>query len=132
MTIWEKIKDRWLTWRTGKNLQERTWEAWYDVNVVWRAPTIENTFMNFKHIIEVDPEKLLEMWHPFGYCAQESFKQYEYPQKALGENAVWIMRRVSKDQWDGRWHVNEIGGEDRVFVATNSDEDAVMIALKYK
>jgi hypothetical protein len=30
-----------------------------------------------------------------------------------------------------RWNINEIGGEDRVFVATNSDGDAIMIALKW-
>lgn len=131
MTFWEQLKDRWLTWRTGKDLQQRNWEAWVQKTVVLQADTVENVFMNFKHIIEVDADKLLTMWHPFACCTQESFKQYEYPQKPLGKNAVWICWHVRKDPYDGRWHRTSFGGKDRAFVATNSDEDAIMISLKF-
>jgi hypothetical protein len=41
------IVDRWLTWRTGKSKAEREWIQWYETNVVYRASTIPNMFMNF-------------------------------------------------------------------------------------
>lgn len=121
------IIDRYLTWRTGKDKNQRDWEAWYEVNVVYRANTIENMFMNFKHIIEVSPDK----FDPFAWVPCEDAKQYLHPQRELGNNAVWRFERVRKDQWDNRWHIDELGGGDHVFVATNNDRDAIMIALKY-
>ena len=128
--VTEKIKDKYLTWRTGKSKSEREWEAWYNVNVVWRASDISNMFMHFKHIIIVDPNKFFT-FDPFAWVPTQEAKQYFWPARPLGENAVWRFERVRKDQWDHRWHLDEMGGEDKVFVATNSDRDALMIALKY-
>ena len=131
MTFWvDYIKDRYLTWRTGKDKSQREWEAWYDVNVVYRANTIENMFMHFEHIISVDSNKFFQ-FDPFTWVPTEDAKQYFYPARELGTNAVWRFERVRKDQWDNRWHIDEMGGGDEVFVATNNSKDAVMIALKY-
>ncbi len=131
MDLVEKLKDRYLTWRTGKDKQQRTWEKWISETIVLRASTVENMFMNFKHIIEVKPEKMMEMWHPFGWHTTDEFKQFEYPNRELGDNTVWYWVRCRKDQWDGRWHVDEMSGRDHMFIATNNDRDAVLIALKY-
>ena len=131
MTSWvDYIKDRYLTWRTGKDKSQREWEAWYDVNVVYRANTIENMFMHFEHIIRVDSNKFFQ-FDPFTWVPTEDAKQYFYPARELGNNAVWRFERVCKNQWDNRWHLDEMGGGDEVFVATNNSKDAVMIALKY-
>ena len=130
MELLEYIKDKWLTWRTKKSKEQREWEAWYDVNVVYRSSTIENMFMNFKHIIEVNPDKFFQ-FDPFTYVPCEDAKQYFWPARPLGNNAVWRFERVRKDQWDNRWHLDEMGGGDHVFVATNSERDAILIALKY-
>ena len=127
----EWIVDKWLTWRTGKDRAQREWEAWYEVNVVYRASTIENMFMNFKHVIPVDSHKFLDWAEPFAWVPCDDAQQYFWPHRELGNNAVWRFERVRKDQWDHRWHIDEMGGEDRVFIATNSDKDAMMIALKY-
>lgn len=130
MTHWERLKDRWVTWRTGKTRAQRDWEAWYELNVVYRAHTIDNMFYKFKHVIEVDWRKFITddglAWVPV-----EDARQYFWPQRPLGENAVWRIERVLWDQWDRSWHLNDIGGEDKVFVATNSDSDAIMLALYY-
>lgn len=128
--VTEKIKDKYLTWRTGKTKEEREWEEWYNVNVVWRASDISNMFMHFKHIIIVDPNKFFT-FDPFAWVPTQEAKQYFWPARPLGENAVWRFERVMWDQWSKRWSINELGGEDKVFVATNSDRDALMIALKY-
>jgi hypothetical protein len=52
-------------------------------------------------------------------------------QRELGNNTVWRFERVEWNRWDQRWHVNSLGGEDKIFVATNNDRDAMMISLKY-
>ncbi len=127
----EWIKDNWLTWRTGKDKQTRDWEAWYDVNVNWRAGDITNMFENFKHVIEVDWYKFFSHEEMGWWVPCTGAKQYFHPHRELGDNAVWRIERVMWDQWDRRWHVNSLGGEDKVFVATNSGNDAIMIALKY-
>jgi hypothetical protein len=35
------------------------------------------------------------------------------------------------NQWTEEWDINGMGDRDKVFVATNNDADAIMIALKY-
>ena len=129
-SCWNKLKQRYLTWKTGKTEEERAWIAWYEENVVYRASTIENMFMHFKHVIKVSPEKFFQ-FDPFTWVPCEDAKQYFWPQRELGNNAVWRIERVRKDQWDNRWHLDEMGGSDSVFVATNSEKDAIMISLKY-
>ena len=128
MIAW--IKDKYLTWRTGKDKDQRDWEAWYETNVVYRATTIPNMFMHFEHVIEVDSRKFFEYTDPFDWVPCEDACQYFWPARKLGDNAVWRFERVSWDRWDNRWHINDLG-EEKVFVATNNSRDAVMIALKY-
>lgn len=131
MAMIERIKQRYLTWRTGKTQKQRDWEAWYEVTVNYRANDITNMFENFQHVIEVDWNKFITdgglSWVPV-----PDARQYFWPQRPLGENCVWRMERVAWNPWDQRWHLSEIGGEDRVFVATNNEKDAIMIALQYK
>lgn len=127
----EQIKDRWLTWRTGKTKDEREWAAWCDTNIVYRAGTIKNRFKHFKHIITVDPNKFFDLSEPFGWVPCASAKKYLYPTRELGNNAVYCFERVIWDKWSNDWMLNDLGDEDIVFVATNNDRDATMIALKY-
>jgi hypothetical protein len=128
----EYIVDRWLTWRTGKTKEERNWHDWYDANVNYGATRIKDMFRNFKHIIIVDTHKFMDPAEPFAWVPCADARQYFWPARPLGENCVWRFERVMNapsTAWE--WHINELGGEDKVFVATNSDTDAMMIALKY-
>ncbi len=127
----EWIKDRWLTWRTGKNKQQRIWDAWQEENIVRRASTVENMFMHFKHIIPVSTN-IFDLHEPFGWTPCNDFKQYLYPNRELGNNTVFYFARGFRDPWDRKFHINDVRAEeDQVFVATNNDRDAIMIALKY-
>lgn len=130
MKLLDDIKDRWITWRTGKSPTEREWEAWYNTNVNWRAHDITNMFENFKHVIEVDTNRFL--WDAgLDWVPHPDAKQYFWPQRPLGESCVWRLERVTWNPWEKRWNITGLGSEDKVFVATNSDEDAIMITLKW-
>jgi hypothetical protein len=127
----EWVKDKWLTWRTGKSKEEREWADWYETTVVYRASTIPNMFMHFKHVIEVDTFKFMDPAEPFAWVPCADAKQYFWPQRPVTNTCVWRFERVIWDKWDNCWHINTLGDEDKVFVATNNDRDAMMIALKY-
>jgi hypothetical protein len=131
MNLLGRIKDWYLTRKTGKTKAEREWEAWYEQNVNYRATRIKDMFKNFEHIIVVDSNKFFQ-FDPFVWVPTEEAKQYFWPDRPLGENAVWRFERVMKTPstaWE--WEINELGGADTVFVATNNGKDAIMIALKY-
>lgn len=127
----EYIKDRYLTWRTGLDKPTREWRKWYDGTVVHRAGTIENMFMHFRYILPVTTN-IFDDSEPFGWVPCEDFLQYMHPNRALGDCAVYYFARGYRDEWDGKFHLDELRSEaDQVFVATNNSKDAMMIALKY-
>ena len=127
----EYIKDKYLTWRTGKDKQTRDFHQWYGETVVSQARTIENMFMNFKHIVPVSTN-IFDLDEPFGWCPNTDFAQYLYPNRYLGDCTVYYFGRGYRDKWDGRFHLSDLQHEqDQVFVATNNSKDAMMIALKY-
>ena len=126
----EYIKDKWLTWRTGLSRQERIWRKWQEETIVRNASTIENMFMNFKYILPVSTN-IFDLDEPFGWSPREDFQQYMYPRRDLYNCAVYHFARGERDQWDGKFHLNDWIGRDQLFVATNNSADAVMIALKY-
>lgn len=131
MKLWEEIKDQWITRRTGKSKEQREWEAWYDANVNYRATRINDMFKKFEYVIEVNPDKFFDPHEPFCWVPNKDAKQYFWPARELGNNCVWRIERVFWDRGHKCWSLNDIGGEDKVFVATNSDKDAVVISLKY-
>ena len=130
-SLLEILKDKYLTWRTGKNKTQRMWEEWVDKTIVRRAHTVENYYANFKYIIRVNPNLIWNMYEPFGWVTVKEFKQYEYPIKELGDNAVVNWFRVEYNQWSNMYDINEMYGYDMTFVATNNEQDALMITLKY-
>jgi hypothetical protein len=88
-------------------------------------------FMHFKHVIEVDSRKFIDHGEPFAYVPCEDARQYFWPARPLGENCVWRFERVYWNQWEQNWHINGMGDTDMIFVATNNDDDAVMVSLKF-
>ncbi len=93
MTFTEKLKDWYLTRKTGKTKEEREWEAWYEQNVNYRATRIKDMFEKFEHIIIVDPNKFFT-FDPMAWIVTQDAKQYFWPARPLGNNAVWRFERV--------------------------------------
>jgi hypothetical protein len=130
--LFGEIYEKYLTWKTGDDKIMRNWKKWSEENIVLNARTVQNMFVNFKHIMVVDPEKIFDYGSPHpGWNVTDDFAEYEYPAKPLGENAVWVFERGVWDYFHKEFSINGMGDIDLVFVATNNDEDAVMIALKY-
>lgn len=131
MTIKDYIVDKWLTFWTKKSKSQREWEAWYEENVVYRASSITNMFQHFKHVIIVDSNKFMDLAEPFAWAPCADAQQYFWPQRPLGNNAIWRFERVIWDKWTNTWYISGLGDEDKVFVATNNEDDAIMMSLKY-
>lgn len=127
----EYIVNEYLTRTTGRTKAEREWDKWYAQNVNYRASDITNMFDNFKYVIEVNTDKFTNPHEQFGWVPCADAKQYFWPRRPVETTCVWRFERVAWDQGDKRWHINSLGGEDKIFVATNSDKDATMITLKY-
>ena len=127
----DRIVDWWLTWRTGQDCKTREWNAWYYSTVNVAGDTVDEIFANFKHVFIVDPWKFFDPKEPFGWVPVEDVQQYLWPQRPFGENTVAKFERVEWDEAKEQWRVNGFGGEDKVFVATNNSDDAMMIMLKY-
>jgi hypothetical protein len=129
--VLESLQDQYLTWHTGRAREDREFRQWADCTVVQNATTIENMFQNFRHIVPVST-RVFDLDEPFGWIPCPEFREFLYPTRPLGHNAVWYFARGFRDAWDGRFHISDLRAEqDQVFVATNSDQDAVIIALRW-
>lgn len=127
--MWEWVKDKWLTWRTGKDKEQRIYEAWYSSMVNSKGHTAEEVYKNFKHLIRVDDKKFLV--HHMLTEPRDDMSEYRYPQRELGDNMLWSILRGETYTYGDEFYITDFGNEDRVYVATNNDRDAVMLALKY-
>lgn len=128
----EWVVDKYLTWRTGYNKEQRKYREWYYAHVVVRATAINNMFEKFKHVLIVDPDKFIDHAEPFGLVPVEQARSYFWPNRPIETTCVWRFERVINcpaTAW--QWEINELGGEDKIFVATNDDHDALMISLMY-
>ena len=123
------IKDKYLTWRTGKNKQRRAYDTWYNSTVNVRAKSVEEMFANFEYVFRVNPNKFL-IWH-FAIEPKDDLSEYRYPQRELGDNLLWTVQRGDPNFWDNGFAITDPTEEDLVYLATNNSEDAVMLALKY-
>jgi hypothetical protein len=132
--MFERLKDIWLTWRTGIEKKEREYLAWQTANICVTANDATNYFCGFKHVIPVDYNKVHTVFEPMwgDYLPNREFLSYMWPNRELGQNCSYRIFRGYWDPWDGRFHINDLRCElDQLFIATNSDEDAVLIALKW-
>jgi len=107
-------------------------QLWNKKNIKPTGDTIKEIFFGMKHIIEVDHKKVYEKWDVQGWLVSEEFKEmYFYPNRELGDHAVVHLLRGDFSSDEYIFTKNEFGG-DAVFVGTNNDADALMIALAYK
>jgi hypothetical protein len=127
----EKLQDWYLDKKTGTTREVREYESWLDHNVNRSASRIRHMFGNFRHVLIVNPKKFFDYRNSFEWAPCRDVRQYMWPERALGDNMVWLFERVNPCAYDDDWEINGIAGDELVFVATNNDSDAVMLAIKY-
>ena len=131
MILWETIKDKWLTWRTGLDKNGREYHDWRSKNIVLNASYVNNFFQGYKYVIAVDYDKVNSKFDPmFGLVESDEFLAYMYPNRPLGQNCYYGIFRGDWDYWDKQFYINDFGW-DQMFVATNSEEDAIIIRLRW-
>ena len=129
--IIETINDKYLTWRTGFDKEQREFQAWCEDNIHAHAGSIRARIHGFKHIVEVDWHKIYGDCPMLGWYVRKEFKnEYSFRNRKLGDHAMVTSMRGEYDK-EKIFEANELFGGDHVFVGTNNDEDAIMIALKY-
>lgn len=131
MNLIESIKDWYLTRKTGKDRRTREWEDWYHQTVNYRASTIRDMFKNFEYVFTVDSQKFFDFNEPFSWIPNAEASEYFWPKREINSTCVWRFERVFWDRWTESWHINELAGEDMVFIATNNSEDATMLTLRF-
>ena len=48
--IKDRLIDKYLTWKTGKNKQQRIWGEWLINTINYQASTVEDYYKNFKYV----------------------------------------------------------------------------------
>ena len=133
MKLYSDIKAKYFRWRRGMDRAEWDYTQWNEAHICQRANDVTNYYQGFKYVIPVSYNKIYTQSDSFwGEILGTDIKEYTWPNKEVGEHAMLGHFRGYWDQWDGRFHITDLGGElDQMFVATNNDEDAFMIALRF-
>ena len=134
MKLYNDIKAKYFQWRHGMDQAQWDYKQWNEAHICQRANDVTNYFQGFKHVIPVSYLRVNTILEPmFGmHVPGPEIKEYTWPNKEVGQHAMLGHFRGFWDKWDGRFHISDIGGDvDQVFVATNNDEDAFMIALRF-
>lgn len=128
----EEISVRLESRTTKETIEQVRFRRWYQNTINYRGNSPREYFYNFKYCFEVDHKKFftsdpkIKTWQPV-----EDFKQYTYPNRDFNNCAVYDFFRVLQDPYTKELNINEIGGYDVLFVATNNSKDATMLALKF-
>lgn len=106
----------------------RYYQQWCAENIDMRASYVEHMFRRFEFCFEVDYMKFFDHGDTSGWVPIDN--SFFYPERHPPSCCVWKIFRV-EDKQNGLTRVNEMFGADKVYVATNNEEDAVMMALRF-
>lgn len=101
---------------------------WHEITVYMRASTVNQKYQKFKYVFELNTATIFTQHYPFTLVGE--LYEMTYPHRSLGDNLVWSVERGIHANSD--FYLNDIGGGDSVFAATNNENDALIIALKYQ
>ena len=128
--LWiQRYSDR----KKGITLERRAWLNWSERNINPRAGTAQSVFFSFKYVIEVAPGKFFSHEELGNWIPVPEFREMSFPNRELGNHCVWSWFRGNwADQWwQSGFLIDEMFGGDHVFAATNNEQDALWIAMKW-
>lgn len=130
--MFAQLKERFIDWWTKSTRFERDYANWRAKNICYRAGTAKNYFRGMKYILTLDYYKAYSNTNtPYGFHHLDpELLEYTVHGKPIGEHTEVIIFRGEFDQLGHQFHIHDFG-VDYVFAATNVEEDALMIALKW-
>jgi len=136
MNLLGLIKDKWVQCSfANTSIQDQQVEKeWNKQNISQGASTIKDMLHGFKYIIELDHLKVYSEHHGMhGWLVPAAFREeFFYPHRELGDHTVITMMRGSYTNNAKIFEHNEFGDKDAVFAGTNNENDALLLALRYK
>lgn len=143
--ILQKIQQRWQAWRDRKFLDRHncdTWEEYhrvYDPDYDPRASRIRDYYHGYPYVYCFEnlghySYKLIYDYGPGGI--RHGFNEIQQQVKNSAKHKVrFDFLRVHKQGANGNveeeWWINEIGGEDFLFVAFKNEQDYLMFMLRW-
>lgn len=129
MKLYNDIRAKYLQWKRGMDQAHWDYKQWNDAHIVKYASDVTNYFQGFKYVIPVNYDKVFSGFDPmFGSTIGPEIKEYCWPHRETGQHAMLGHFRGFCDK---RFHITDFGELDQVFVATNNEQDALMIALRF-
>lgn len=129
--LYEYLLDKHLSKKTGKTKTEREYDAWRQTVINENGRTLEEYFFGLKYILAVDKDKVMTDFDPFaGDVSCAHFNSFFYPSRELGKNVEWAWIDNSTHMI-GRNFEYTTRRNLSLVVATNSEEDALILALHY-
>jgi hypothetical protein len=122
-SAWQYFNDWLLAKSTNSSIENIRLNRWIGTKYSPRCTRMTDA-MKFKHVIQVDYKKWFNTANTRAWELSEDAKQYIGINKGfyIFERGVWL---------NGKFHINGLGDCDCVFVGTDSDEDALMIVMKF-
>lgn len=134
MNIFSRIKERYMDWRYPTTKHQRRLEAWLRPRIFYPGRTPKEYFCGFKFVVRVNYDSVYSGPYDgmFGRSMCQDFKAYLYPTRSFEEGpCIALIDRGLWNKYTGEFEFNGLGGDDEMFVATNNEDDVIMLALRF-
>lgn len=135
--LYEKLHAIYLKVFRGISKEDWEFKKFNEMNINQRADDVASYFCGFKYVIALDLTKSLTL--PVSsvnkrYISSELY-EYMYPQRAVGDHCIVEFLEVMPEslQYSDKIHIMQYSGYGiyQLFAATNNEEDAFMIKLRF-
>lgn len=112
-----------------KRADRARYQLWRQGRVI-NAGTVRESFRNFKHVVDVDYSKsFVNREHPFIDEIHPELATFLWPERPL--DSAGLLTFVRGSYINGEFVITDLGNQDRILFCTDSDEDALLVTLKF-
>lgn len=119
-------------WEKGIAKESWSFSQFIDQNINKDALYVKDYFRGFKYIIQLDPDKALTHDYNYDDYVVPEFREFMYPRKSLSDHCVVRTLTINTQTRDGQ--ITKFPGRmnvEQTFAATNNEQDAFMIKLRF-
>lgn len=113
--------------------RERVLRRWVVNHADRDAKTARWLLKSFKHVIEVNPAKFFAFEENGVLVPVEIWNEFSFPHRRLEDSCMFALLNCSWENGDLKLSVEDQrrGKNTHLFVATNSDDDALLLSLLF-